>query len=98
MRQPSGQLCTKRTVFSIENVQRRATKLVRNIQNESYTNRMKELGLPSLQYRRKRADMIELFKIIKGIDKADAQQLFKPNTDTRTRGNSKKLKKNTIQA
>ena len=60
----------------------------------NYTQRMKELGLPSLQYRRSRADMVEVFKIIKNIDKYDKDKLFTIQQTSRTRGhNQKSLKK-----
>ena len=51
---------------------RRATKRQiskKNIQHLSYTERLKYTGLPSLQYRRLRADMVETFKILNNIDK-----------------------------
>ena len=65
--------------------------MVRNIRHLNYTDRMKDLGLPSLQYRRTRADLIEVFKIINGIDKCDKDQLFRMQTDQRTRGHTQKL-------
>ena len=52
---------------------------------------MKDLGLPSLQYRRTKADLIEVYKIINGIDKCDKDQLFCTQTDQRTRGHTQKL-------
>ncbi len=54
---------------------------------------MNYLGLPSLQYRRTRADMIEVFKILNDINKADKNMLFHRNTESITRGNTMKLKK-----
>ncbi len=75
---------------------RRATKLVKNIQDKRYTERMRELGIPSLQYRRLRCDMIEVYKILTGVDKADKAQLFTMSTSTRTRGHSLKLQKKAI--
>jgi hypothetical protein len=50
----------KKEAIQIENVQRRATKLVKNIQHLSYTERLKYIRLPSLQvqYRRLRAYMV----------------------------------------
>ena len=40
-----------------------ATKLIPELSNKSYSNRLKSLNLPTLKYRRHRGDMIELFKI-----------------------------------
>jgi hypothetical protein len=56
-------------------LQRRATKLIKNIQHKTYTQRLKYLGLPSLQYRRLRADMIETYKILNNIDKVQYEQI-----------------------
>ena len=41
----------KKDCISIENVQRRVIRLVYGVRNLNHTERMKELGLPSLQYR-----------------------------------------------
>ena len=54
----------KKDKIAIENVQRRATKLVPGIQHLSYSERLRILGIPSLQYRRIRADLVETYKII----------------------------------
>ena len=54
----------KRDINELEKVQHRATKLVKGIQNLEYCDRLKALGLPTLIYRRKRADMLEVFKMI----------------------------------
>ena len=78
--------------IQLENVQRRATKLIKNIQHKTYTQRLKYLGLPSLQYRRLRADMIETYKILNNIDKVQYEQIL-PLNQTTTRGHSKKLYK-----
>ena len=51
---------------------------------------MKELGLPSLQYRRSIADLIDVFKILNGIDKCDKDQLFRMQTNQNTRGHTQK--------
>ena len=56
---------------AIENVQRRATKLVGSISHLPYSERLRALGLPSLEYRRERADVIKVYKIIHDIDKVD---------------------------
>ena len=78
----------------MENVQRRAAKLIKNIHHKTYTQRLKYLGLPSLQYRRLRvrADMVEIYKILNNIDKVQYEQIL-PLSQTTTRGHSKKLYK-----
>ena len=57
----------KMDVDKLEHVQKRATKLIPELSKKSYSDRLKALKLPTLKYRRYRGDMIELFKIIKGI-------------------------------
>jgi hypothetical protein len=60
--------------------------------SNTYTQRLKYLGLSSLQYRRLRADMIETYKILNNIDKVQYEQIL-PLNQTTTRGHSKKLYK-----
>ena len=57
----------KMDIDKIERVRKRATKLIPELSKKSYSDRLKALKLPTLKYRRYRGDMIELFKIIKGI-------------------------------
>ena len=87
----------KKDIFILENTQRRATKLVNNIKHLPYEQRLLHLGLPTLQYRRKRADLIQVYKIMNGIDKLDKNKLFNECTNTNTRGNSKKLSKGHVR-
>ena len=53
----------KHLIDIIENVQRRASKQVPGMSGLTYTERLKALDLPTLQYRRYRGDMIELYKL-----------------------------------
>ena len=48
----------------IDGVQRWATKLVHEIKDLEYEERLKRMDLPSLRYRRTRRDMIDTYKII----------------------------------
>ena len=54
----------KRNIKAIELVQRRATKLVRNISSLSYDARLSILGMTSLEERRRRGDIIQFFKCV----------------------------------
>ena len=63
---------------AVENVQVRATKLVDGLGNMDYENRLKRLNLPTLAFRRKRGDMIEIFKHFKIYDKSTLSPSFKP--------------------
>ena len=81
----------KKDCIFIENVQRRATRMVHSIRHLNFSDRLRELGLPSLQYKRVRADLIEVFKILNGIDKCDKNKLFQNQPNQRTRGHSQKL-------
>ena len=75
----------------LEGVQRRATKLIPTIKDLSYEQRLVNLGLPSLQYRRARADMIQVYKIVHGMDRIDPTIFFELVKDFKTRGHKYKL-------
>ena len=51
-------------IRELENVQRRATKLIPSLQNLTYSERLQNLNLPSLSYRRNRMDLIMTYKIL----------------------------------
>ena len=57
-------------ITSLENVQRRAAKLIPGFKDIEYKERLRKLKLPTLAYRRLRGDMIELYKIL--TEKYDA--------------------------
>ena len=58
----------KRQINSIENVQRRATRMIPGLKDLPYEERLRTLKLPSLSYRRLRGDLIEMFKIVKPVE------------------------------
>jgi hypothetical protein len=82
----------KGLIDDIERVQRRATKLVKQCQNMSYEERLRFLHLPSLSYRRARADMIEVYKILTNKVDTYASLKLELSDCTITRGNALKLK------
>ena len=67
--------------------------MIKGLRERSYEERLKETGLFSLRRRRLRGDIIEMFRIYKGIDKVDFRELFSPNNEDRTIGHKAKVYK-----
>ncbi len=87
----------RKDIDVIERVQRRATRLIAGLARLSYEERLKETGLYTLERRRLRGDMIEMFMIMKGIDKISADKLFNRVHSDRTRGHSLRVKKRRVK-
>ena len=62
----------------LEKVQERAVKMVSGLQSCNYKERLKELGLQSLEARRVRGDMIQVWKIINNYDNLEKNVFFEP--------------------
>jgi len=82
----------KKDMDVLEQVQRRATKMIKRLQYLSYEDRLRELGLFSLEKRRLRGDFIAAFQYLKGAYRKDGEGLFTRVCSHRTRGNRSKLK------
>ena len=76
----------------IEGVLRRATKLVPGMKDLQYSDRLVKMRIPSMQYRRERGDMIEVYKLCNGKYKIKEIPLQFEERSV-TRGHSLKLKK-----
>ena len=83
----------QKDIEKLERVQRRATKLIEGFRNLSYEARLNKTGLISLEQRRVRGDLIQVFKMIKGFDKVNYKEFFEISSSSRTRGHSYKIVK-----
>ena len=82
----------RKDVELLELVQRRAPKMIRELERLSYEERLRELGLFSLEKRRLQEDFIVAFQYLKGVYKQEGGRLFMRVDRDRTRGNVFKLR------
>ena len=75
----------------IEKVQHRATKLIPGLQDLPYRERLISLGLPTLEYRRLWADLIQTYKLINGLESVQYSIFFALDTSCTTRGHPLKI-------
>jgi len=85
----------KKDQDALESVQPRATRLVPSLSKLCYEERLKLMGLPSLSLEetRVRADLIEVFKMVRELSAIKLETFFQLDNNGRTRGHRWKLKK-----
>ncbi|XP_067591512.1 nephronectin isoform X5 [Pseudorca crassidens] len=67
------------------------TKMIKGLEKKIYDEKLKELGLFSVEKRRLRGKQLLVFKYMKGWYREDGDQLFSICTENRTRGNRLRL-------
>ena len=81
----------KKDTNLIEAVQRRALRLIDNFKYLSYDKRLQKVQMTSLEKRRVRGDLIQVFKLFTGIDKLDYKKFFSINCNRTLRGHQYKI-------
>jgi len=82
----------KKDTELLKRVQRRATEITRGLEHLSCEERLRELGLFSLEKRRLGGDLTAAFQYLKGAYKKDGDKFFSRACCNRTRGNGFKVK------
>ena len=77
----------QKDIDKLERVQRRATRMVEGLESMTYRERLRELGMCSLEQRKARGDMIAVFNYVRGNRVEKGANLFTAALETRTRSN-----------
>jgi len=72
----SSSVCYVKDINAIEAVQRRLTKRIPSMTNLTYCQRLRELGIESLQLRRLRADLLLTYKLVFDLLDMDVSEFF----------------------
>ena len=81
----------RKDIEKLERIQRRVTKMIPRLRNKPYEERLKEMNLFSLSRRRMRGDLIEVYKIFKGLDNINVNDYFTVDRSNATRNNGYKI-------
>ena len=73
---------TQQDMKMLERVQKRAVNCVTSLKSAKYEDKLRELGLTTLQALRDRGDAITIYKIINGLDNVGEHKYFELWTQT----------------
>jgi hypothetical protein len=65
----------------LERVQWKEIRMVSGLESGNYEERLRELGLKTLEERRHRLDMVQTFKIVKGKENVEQETWFQMASD-----------------
>lgn len=82
----------KKDIHLLESVQRRFTKRIPSLRDNSYSERCVILKLPTLEYRRLLNDLVITYKIMNGLTVINPYTFFSFQTYGSLRGHDKKIK------
>ena len=88
---PAYYPCTKGEIKQLEYVQRLGSRMVPDFRHLPYNLRCHALNLYTMEYRRIRADMIFLYRLLVCRNYPDLEGLFPLASSDRTRGHPYKL-------
>ena len=77
----------------LERIQHRFTRMIPGMRHLPYEERLGKLGIWSLEERRNRADLLQVFQMFKGVSSIPFNQFFTFSNSTSTRGHSAKISK-----
>ena len=84
----------------LERVQRRATRMMGECRGLEYEDRLRIAKFTTLEIRRKRADLVEVYRILNGLENMEEQVFVERSKDVRnreTRGHTMKLYKKGVR-
>ena len=83
----------KKDIIKLERVQKRLTRMPTGLGGLSHKERLERLGVFSLEHRRFRGDLIEVYKIMRGTDQLDSRYLFPKVGESKTREHRFKVRR-----
>ena len=83
----------KKDILLLEKVQRLATRMVKGARGMTYEQRLSFCDLFSLERRRLRGDLLEVYRMVRGSANAPNATLLNPCAASTTRGHEFKLQK-----
>ena len=68
----------------LENVQKRFVKMLSDVRGNTYEEKLKDADLTMLEERRRRGDLIQTFKTMRGLSRVDKKKWFQVREDERS--------------